>query len=494
MQGHRLIFVNARSFHARVSAIRLKEDTMRQSLLLLCCALFFGLAAWANPTQVFVNAGWTGPENCGGHAWQTDAFAVIQQGIDAVAPGGTVSVAAGAYAERLLIDKSLSLLGPQVGVDPNSLNARTSPGAEARIIPLSHDTSLPGGMLITVKASNITIDGFTLDGDNPGFSGNGVLLNGVDCNAASGIGNRDVHVEGLLVAHNIIQNLRCDAVSLVNPGWPLQASGMSAVLYNRIVNLPKSSWPDNPGDMPPVWGTGVWVQRENVRVSHNSFTRVATGIDIHYLASRNGTAAPIITDNTIQASQAGIGLHLLNDQTRRRGPQALVSGNTIAITACRETADAFPTAGLSILYVEHLSQILASNNTISGGDAGVLVWEVPTYNPTSVTITNSTITGSKYGLWFLNYYPNDQFGPARAGGIFFSGVTITNPQIAGIYLEDESGGDGPVTLTAAGVTVQGGPVGLLRHGLRTAVNGRLNLTGQTVQPIVTEAGAQAPAQ
>jgi len=457
----------------------------RMMPLLTCLALLFvGVLCWAAPTQVYVNAAYTA-ENSRTHTFAVDAFATIQAGIDAVEPDGTVFVSAGSYAERLVIAKSLSLFGAQHGVDPNDPEAR---GAETRIIPPTHDTTLPGGILITVKADNVTIDGFTLDGDNPAFSG-GELLNGVDCNAASGIATRDVHVEGLIVAHNIIRNLRCDAVSIVNPGWPVQAGGMSAVLYNRIENLPKSSWPDNPEHMPPVWGTGVWVQRENVQVANNSFTQVATGIDVHFLSSTEGTAAPIITNNDIQASLAGIGLHLLNDMTRHLGPEAQVSGNNITITSCRETDDAFPTAGLSILYIEHESKILATDNTISGGDAGVLIWEAPTYNPTNITLANCAISGAKYGLWFMNYYPHDQFGFARPSGALFSGVTISNPVVAGVYLEDQPQGDGPVTLTAAGVTVQGGPVGLLLHGPRTAINGGVNLTGQTAQPIVTEAGA-----
>ncbi|MHB0936820.1 MAG: right-handed parallel beta-helix repeat-containing protein [Armatimonadota bacterium] len=459
--------------------------------LTMFCMLAISTAAWANPAQVWVSAGWTGPDNCGGHAWQTDAFATIQAGINAVEPGGTVTVSAGVYPEWLVITKSLSLHGPQTGVDPNGSNARIDPGSEARIIPPYHQTELPAGMLVAVKASNVTIDGFTIDGDNAALSG-GDALNGADVNAASGIGNRDVHVEGLLVAHNIIQNLRCEAVSLVNPGWPVQSSGSSAILYNRITNLPKSSWPEHPQYMPPVWGTGVLVQRENVRVAYNTITEVATGVDIHTLFSHEGTAAPVITNNTIVASQTGIGINLLSDPLRIAGPQAQISGNAITITAHRQTEDAFPTTGLFILYIEHQSQILASGNTISGGDAGVLVWEAPTYNVTNTTLANCTITGSKYGLWFMNYYPHGDFGPARSSGVLLSGVTIIAPQIAGIYLQDEAGGDGPVTLTVTGVTVQGGPVGLLLRGPRTVVNGGLNLIEQTVQPIVTEAGAQAP--
>ena len=74
----------------------------------------------APPSVVWVDDDWDGPANCGGHTWQYDAFAVIQHGVNAVAAGGTVNVAAGIYDlagmggpvwEPVAIDKSLSLIG-----------------------------------------------------------------------------------------------------------------------------------------------------------------------------------------------------------------------------------------------------------------------------------------------------------------------------------------------------------------------------------------------
>ena len=66
--------------------------------------------ALPHPSTVWVDDDWTGPDNCGGHSWGYDAYATIQDGIDAVS-GSTVNVAAGTYPEQLVINKSLSLIG-----------------------------------------------------------------------------------------------------------------------------------------------------------------------------------------------------------------------------------------------------------------------------------------------------------------------------------------------------------------------------------------------
>jgi hypothetical protein len=465
------------------------------SLLTFLCILVT-VAACANPTRVFINAGWNGPQNCGGHVWQTDAFAAIQDGIDAVAHGGTVTVAAGAYPERLVIAKPLSLIGPGAGIDPNGTE-RANPEREARLFPPRHDLTETGGIIVTVNADNVTLAGFTIDGDNPAFMGNSeslLWLNDADINAASGISSNGERCQGILIAHNIIKNLLCYGVIFKNNKFPDQLDGYSAILYNKFDNLPKSSWPENPQHMPPIWGTGVWIQREYFQVSHNTFTRVANGIDIHYVSSTQATATPIVTHNNIEASLEGIGLHLLQDHKRQSGPEALVANNVISITSVRETEDAFPTAGLSICGIDIQAKVLAVDNQLSGGDAGVIFFHLPTFNPTNVTIANTTIDNARYGVWFLNYFAHRQFGAARASGALLSGVTVNNPREAGIYLRDEPNGDGPVTLTTRGVTVHGGPVGLRLHGPRTVIKGGVNLVGQTVQPIVTEAGARTPNQ
>jgi len=61
--------------------------------------------------EVWVDDNWTGPGDCGGHTWDYDAFAMIQDGIDAVADDGTVHVADGTYSENIVIGKTLTLDG-----------------------------------------------------------------------------------------------------------------------------------------------------------------------------------------------------------------------------------------------------------------------------------------------------------------------------------------------------------------------------------------------
>ena len=66
------------------------------------------------PNEVWVDDDWAGlnpGDPADGHIFDTDAFAKIQDGIDAVAEGGTVSVATGTYSENVTVNKQLTLIG-----------------------------------------------------------------------------------------------------------------------------------------------------------------------------------------------------------------------------------------------------------------------------------------------------------------------------------------------------------------------------------------------
>ena len=76
---------------------------------------------------------------------ETHPFDTITEGIDVVAPGKSVVVAAGIYNEQLIINKEIALQG--VGRESTSIS-----GFEYT------------GNLITITADDVTISGFTIDG------------------------------------------------------------------------------------------------------------------------------------------------------------------------------------------------------------------------------------------------------------------------------------------------------------------------------------------
>ncbi len=103
--------------------------------------------------------------------WNVDAggggqYTTIQAAVDAAGAGDTINVAAGTYQERLNISKSLTLLGPQTGVDPTPSGARLNPALEA-VITEAGLTNVNPNVLIEIPGgvTNVTIDGFTLVGD-----------------------------------------------------------------------------------------------------------------------------------------------------------------------------------------------------------------------------------------------------------------------------------------------------------------------------------------
>src|SRR5260221_1813652 len=123
--------------------------------------------------------------------------------------GDTINVAIGNYNEQVQINKTLTLLGAQHGVD-----ARTRSGAESTI------TNSCGP--VQIMADNVTLDGFTVQGStdpdpcflagiwtNPGFSGTQgghQILNNIVQNNISGIELDSTCTNPTLAQFNLIQN------------------------------------------------------------------------------------------------------------------------------------------------------------------------------------------------------------------------------------------------------------------------------------------------
>ncbi|KAK6030164.1 hypothetical protein OSTOST_03711 [Ostertagia ostertagi] len=135
--------------------------------------------------------------------------------------GDTITVAAGTYQEELIVNKPLTLLGPNAGINPNT-GTRVP---EAVIVPVT-----PGGIaalrIVDVKASNITIDGFTVDGDNPAVTSGFQGTNGADIDA----------YEGIAAYTDNVNNLKA-AIDAASPGDSLTAAAWE---YHEDVNIHKA--------------------------------------------------------------------------------------------------------------------------------------------------------------------------------------------------------------------------------------------------------------
>ena len=85
----------------------------------------------------------------------SETYTTIQEAIDEAIPGDTIEVAAGTYNEALIVDKSISLVGAKANVDPRG-GAWTS--GVSVIFPGSGNTG------IDIQASNVTVNGFEVQG------------------------------------------------------------------------------------------------------------------------------------------------------------------------------------------------------------------------------------------------------------------------------------------------------------------------------------------
>jgi hypothetical protein len=95
-----------------------------------------------------------------------DHYMYVQNAIDQAVASDVIEVAAGTYAERLNISKSLDLRGAQYGVDPTPGGARTNPANESIVTEAGLSTPNPDILVeIPGGVTNVSINGFTLNGD-----------------------------------------------------------------------------------------------------------------------------------------------------------------------------------------------------------------------------------------------------------------------------------------------------------------------------------------
>jgi hypothetical protein len=292
------------------------------------------ITAAATPSDVYVNSTWgsilpgldpdgAGPASQMGY----DAFTIVQDGVNAVASGGTVHVAAGTYVENVNIPKSVTLKGAEYGID---VSGRTAASVG--------ESTIQG--LVTVNSSDVNINGFTLTNPSqtyalsitPSSSNIAITYNIVDTVGDVGLA-QNVHAivlqngaDSVTIAHNRFNNIKASTKTISAIGVLDMASTNSS--------------------------TGLLIQS-------NTFTNIASGTKGAYgVILNNGAGVPgaQIKDNTFSGLSGGW-IHAIGLEGPT--PNAIVTGNIFSnLTA----------SGFAIFFEKNSvgNTVTVSNNQFNG--------------------------------------------------------------------------------------------------------------------------------
>jgi len=155
-----------------------------------------------------------------GHTWQVDCFDVIQDGVDAVAVGGTVNVAAGTYAENVIIHK-------------DSLTVQSVPTHAAVLDGSGQPADYYGnkGFWIQGDRHDVIVDGFEITGYPEGPEDGAGIFAG---STASGP-NFPGTVNNITLRNNIIHDNGNDGIQIDKARTGEQHTGI-VIENNEIYN------------------------------------------------------------------------------------------------------------------------------------------------------------------------------------------------------------------------------------------------------------------
>ncbi|MDA8346585.1 MAG: S-layer homology domain-containing protein [Thermaerobacter sp.] len=364
-----------------------------------------------------------------------NAFPTIQGGLDAVASGGTVDVAAGTYAEQLTINKALTLTG--AGKDQTTIVLPSTPLTVTSQLGSYAPQKTVYGIAVTAPASDVTISNLTVDGNS---AANGV--DGCSIDRLAGIAFQDAS----------------GTVSSVDlPNWAPQ-SGVGC-------------------------GSGVGVQ---VEASSGNIAQVTVENTVVKNYGKSGIFAGgpgtelTATDDTVKTSPtAGVATNGIEVDY---GASGTLSGNTVSGNDYTGTVNASdPQADYAtgvLLYGDGTSSVTVSGNTLTDNQIGVeTVATNAEVSGNSISQTGSGIANS-IGVYSV---PCDTYCTdvgVTTGGV--SQVTITDNQITGIPWSYSNGSNptvvsagiwlgntpqasatGSITATVSGNTVSGGYFGVM---------------------------------
>ena len=399
-------------------------------------------------------------------------FATIAFAISVSNPGDTIWVDAGTYVENPVVNKTLTINGSNKGTPGQSAR----PFAESLVRTNGNQTSV-----FTFTSSNVNVDGFTVDGDDPSITG-GPTFSGDDANTSYGFrlqtagqGSNDTIRNNIVVKTAI--GVRGDVVgqgSLITGNW-----------FDRIGNYD--------------FGYAVTLRNNfYANVTNNKMTKSWTGIHLNNHNGAGGPATWTVSGNEIHSYAGGLLYWLqFNNAT------SLTANNNQITAEATAVANNF---GILAVSIQDAINPSFTNNTVTGTNYGFGLFNVPTSNTLTLGATN-TITGTTLSAILLtnnlNFNPigTTNFlagGPGAASTVNVSGVTLNPATGNGIEVVGTAGTAPANTQTLnvnAATVISGGTNGLAVNGTPTAITGsainNLSFAGQTGNYITLTGNALA---
>jgi hypothetical protein len=382
-------------------------------------------------------------------------FCSIQSAIDDATTlnDQTISVGGGTYIENITITKQLTLLGPNANIDPNTMPRQPEAIIMPKIGGVSNNAS--GQFIINLDAPGITIDGFTIDGDNPMLT-TGNVFNGADVDVDFGIINNysDATLPNLDagISHNIIKNINDFGVYLYSNGT---GTTNNTISHNQVDNILGA------------YGQGLRLADNAFgNVTDNVVTRARNAIVIENFSSNTAGTVSTVSRNTITALRRGIRFNLHYNYTT--GGYTLSDNQIVSYVQTPPVPQGLSTlwVGVEVESIQQQVPVTVSRNRVDGnltalngnGYTKVYGTRITNGSTTSPRIDIANNTLSEAGVGLLNETPahvlahqntltaNDIGASATAGGLRLISNTLSSNTTG---VEVQSGG----VITLAGNTL-----------------------------------------
>jgi Ca2+-binding RTX toxin-like protein len=279
------------------------------------------------------------------------AFTTIQAAVSAAAPGDTIDVCAGTYPETVIVNKQVTILGAQSGVD-----------ARTRAVAETSESVVTGGM--SLGANNVVVDGF-LFRDTPYLPT---------------LGGAAVYTSPDFSGYNVRNNIFRSNIF----GLYLNSQGSAQTIVRH-------SFFDHNTQEGPGNGNAIYSDQgaHNVLVDENRFEgHFNAAMVFDRILPSDPNTLLIISDNASVDDRTLLALF--------RTTNADVLNNTF------DGPDVEASRGSGILIGGSDTDVLIDGNVVTQATSGIRVANFAEAASTMVTVTDNSLTANDYGIRIAN--------------------------------------------------------------------------------------------